>query len=116
MNRRLFSAAGYCAGAIAAICALALCTGCANRGIKVVASTASATNIGDVNWEEYKIPVFSIISGPRTTVWVNKDYLALRKVHAGGSTTNETSALGIYDDRGGRTNFVELEFMGAAKE
>ena len=116
MNRRLFRAAGCCLGAIAAVCALALLAGCANRGIKVVASTASATNIGDVNWEEYKIPVFSIISGPRTTVWVNKDYLALRKVHAGGSTTNETSALGIYDDRGSRTNFVELEFRDAAKE
>ena len=30
MNRKLFSAAGYCLGAIAAICALALLAGCVN--------------------------------------------------------------------------------------
>ena len=30
MNRKLFSAAGCCLGAIAVICALALCTGCVN--------------------------------------------------------------------------------------
>ena len=52
MNRRLFSAAGYCLGAIAVICALALCTGCAYRGGKVVdgANLAIGMTIPGTEW------------------------------------------------------------------
>ena len=89
---------------------LATLCGCANRGCKVTVSSASVTSLGDINWEEYKIPVFSIYTGPRLVVWVNKDYLSLSKAKCCGSVTNETSALGIYADRSGKTASVEMYF------
>ena len=89
----------------------AAASGClSERGVKVVSSAASMKNVGDINWDEWKIPVVSVVSGPRTTVWVNKDYLALKRVKAGGSITNAVSALGIYSDNGQGEDFVELEF------
>ena len=44
----------------------ALCSGCSSTptGVRVVASSATATNIGDIAWDEYKIPVFSVYTGP----------------------------------------------------
>ena len=101
------------AALVAAIVAVAIFTGCASapRGVKVVASSASATNLGDINWDEYKIPVFSVVSGPRSTVWINKDYLALKRVKAGGSVTNDTSFIALYADKSGRENFIEMEFQ-----
>lgn len=86
--------------------------GCANTpsGVRVVATSVSATNLGDINWDEYKIPVFSIYTGPRTTVWVNRDYLALKKVSASGSVTNDVSALGIYESKEQKRTQIDLEF------
>ena len=85
-------------------------TGCANRGCKVTVSSASVTSLGDINWDEYKIPVFSIYTGPRLVVWINKDYLVLSKAKCSGSVTNDTSALGIYADRSGKSASVEMDF------
>ena len=84
--------------------------GCANRGCKVTVSSASMTSLGDINWDEYKLPVFSIFTGPRLVVWINKDYLALSKAKCSGSVTNDTSALGIYSDHSGKTASVEMDF------
>ena len=97
--------------AILAACA-ALLAGCSSTptGIRVVASSATATNLGDINWDEYKIPVFSIFTGPRLVVWVNKDYLALSKAKCSGSVTNETSALGIYSDHSSKSASAEMDF------
>ena len=94
----------------------ALCSGCSSTptGVRVVASSATATNLGDINWDEYKIPVFSIFTGPRTTIWINRDYLALSKVTAGGCVTNDTSALGVYSSRERKQTRVELEFSPIA--
>ena len=89
---------------------LATLCGCANRGCKVTVSSASVTSLGDINWDEYKIPVFSIFTGPRTTIWINRDYLALKSVTAGGCVTNDTSALGVYQSREQKQTRVELEF------
>ncbi len=96
------------------LCA-ALC-GCASTptGVRVVASSATATNLGDINWDEYKIPVFSIYTGPKTTIWINRDYLALSRVTAGGCVTNDTSALGVYSSKEQKQTRVELEFAPAA--
>ena len=71
--------------AILAACA-ALLAGCSSTptGVRVVSSSATATNIGDIAWDEYKIPVFSVYTGPKTTIWINRNYLALSKVTAGG--------------------------------
>ena len=90
----------------------ALCNGCMSTptGVRVVASSATSTNLGDINWDEYKIPVFSIFTGPRTTIWINRDYLALKSVTAGGCVTNDTSALGVYQSREQKQTRVELEF------
>ena len=87
-------------------------SGCASTptGVRVVASSATATNLGDIAWDEYKIPVFSVYTGPKTTIWVNRDYLALKKVTAGGCVTNDTSALGVYSSREQKQTRVELEF------
>lgn len=92
------------------LCA-ALC-GCASTptGVRVVASSATATNLGDINWDEYKIPVFSVYTGPKTTIWINRDYLALSRVTAGGCVTNDTSALGVYRSREQKQTRVEIEF------
>ena len=94
----------------------ALCSGCSSTptGVRVVASSATATNLGDINWDEYKIPVFSVYTGPKTTIWINRDYLALSKVTAGGCVTNDTSALGVYSSRERKQTRVELEFSPCA--
>lgn len=86
--------------------------GCANTpsGVRVVATSVSATNLGDINWDEYKVPVFSIYTGPRTTVWVNRNYAALKKVSASGSVTNDVSALGIYESKEQKRTQIDLEF------
>ena len=89
---------------------LATLCGCANRGCKVTVSSASVTSLGDINWDEYKIPVFSIFTGPRLVVWINKDYLALSKVRGSGSVTNDTSAIGIYSDHSIKSASVEMDF------
>lgn len=97
-------------------CALALLAGCANTpsGVRVVSSSATATALGDICWDEYKIPVFSVYTGPKTTIWVNRDYLALRRVRAGGCVTNDTSALGVYSSKERKAAEVELEFRDAS--
>lgn len=100
----------FLVSAILIFALLASICGCANRGCKVTVSSASVTSLGDINWEEYKIPVFSIYTGPRLVVWVNKDYLALSKAKCSGSVTNDTSALGIYSDHSGKTASVEIDF------
>ena len=94
----------------------ALCNGCTSTptGVRVVASSATATNLGDINWDEYKIPVFSVYTGPKTTIWSNRYYLALSKVTAGGCVTNDTSALGVYQSREQKETRVELEFAPVA--
>ena len=89
---------------------LATFCGCANRGCKVTVSSASVTSLGDINWDEYKIPVFSIYTGPRLVVWVNKDYLYLSKVKGSGAVTNDTSAIGIYTDHSGKNASIEMDF------
>ena len=91
-------------------------SGCASTptGVRVVASSATATNLGNINWDEYKIPVFSVYTGPKTTIWINRDYLALSKVTAGGCVTNDTSALGVYSSREQKETRVELEFAPIA--
>ena len=87
-------------------------SGCSSTptGVRVVASSATATNLGDIAWDEYKIPVFSVYTGPKTTIWINRDYLALKSVTAGGCVTNDTSALGVYSSREQKQTRVELEF------
>ena len=101
--------------AILAACA-ALLAGCSSTptGVRVVASSATATNIGDIAWAEYKIPVLSAYTGPKTTIWINSDYLALSKVTAGGSVTNDTTALGVYSSKERKETRVELEFSPCA--
>ena len=101
--------------AILAACA-ALLAGCSSTptGVRVVASSATATNIGDIAWDEYKIPVFSVYTGPKTTIWINRNYLALSKVTAGGSVTNDTSALGVYSSKERKETRVELELSPCA--
>lgn len=91
-------------------------SGCSSTptGVRVVASSATATNLGDIAWDEYKIPVFSVYTGPKTTIWINRDYLALSKVTAGGCVTNDTSALGVYSSREQKETRVELEFAPIA--
>ena len=91
-------------------------SGCSSTptGVRVVASSATATNLGDINWDEYKIPVFSVYTGPKTTIWINRDYLALKSVTAGGCVTNDTSALGVYSSREQKETRVELEFASIA--
>ena len=93
-----------------AACA-AILAGCSSTptGVRVVASSATATNIGDISWDEYKIPVFSVYTGPKTTIWINRNYLALSKVTAGGSVTNDTSALGVYSSKELKETRGELE-------
>ena len=100
----------FLAAAILILGLVATLCGCANRGCKVTVSSATVTSLGDINWDEYKIPVFSIYTGPRLVVWVNKDYLALSKAKCYGSVTNDTSALGIYADHSGKSASVEMDF------
>lgn len=94
------------------VAALVLLNGCANTpsGVRVVASSATATTVGDINWDEYKIPVFSVYTGPKTTIWVNRDYLALRRIAASGCVTNDTAAFGVYTSKEQKQTRVELEF------
>lgn len=86
--------------------------GCANTpsGVRVVASSATATTVGDINWDEYKIPVFSVYTGPKVTVWINRDYIALKRMAASGCVTNDTAAFGVYTSQEQKQTRVELEF------
>ncbi len=90
-----------------------LCGGCANTpsGVRVVASSATATTVGDINWDEYKIPVFSVYTGPKVTVWINRDYIALKRMAASGCVTNDTAAFGVYTSQEQKQTSVELEFQ-----
>ena len=106
----LLQIVGFLAFVMIIFGSLAIFCGCANRGCKVTVSSASVTSLGDINWDEYKIPVFSIYTGPRLVLWVNKDYLALSKATCSGSVTNTTSALGIYTDNSAKTASVEMDF------
>ena len=101
---------------LATIAIGALCSGCSSTptGVRVVASSATATNVGDIAWDEYKIPVFSVYTGPKTTIWINRDYLALSKVTACGCVTNDASVLGVYSSREQKQTRVELEFSPIA--
>lgn len=94
----------------------AVVSGCSSTptGVRVVASSATATNLGDIAWDEYKIPVFSVYTGPKTTIWINRNYLALSKVTACGCVTNDTSALGVYSSCEQKQTRVELEFASIA--
>ncbi len=94
----------------AVLAASAAFCGCRNTGVRVVASSRSTVNLGDVNWDEYKIPVFSIYSGPSMTVWINREYLAVSKIKGNGSVTNTVSALGVYVSNEDKTASVEMEF------
>lgn len=97
---------------VAALALCALCSGCANTpsGVRVVASSATATTVGDINWDEYKIPVFSVYTGPKVTVWINRDYIALKRMAASGCVTNDTAAFGVYTSQEQKQTRVELEF------
>lgn len=90
--------------------------GCTNTpsGVRVVASSATYTNIGDINWSEYKIPVLSVYLGPKATVWVNKDYTALKEIEVFGCVTNDTAALGIYDSKEDKTIKMKMKFDNIA--
>lgn len=91
---------------------LAFPCGCSSTptGVNVVASSATATTVGDINWDEFKIPVFSIYTGPKTKIWINRDYLALKKVTAEGTVTNNTFALGFYSSKEQKRTCIEMEF------
>lgn len=99
-------------GFAAVVAALVLLNGCANTpsGVRVVASSATATTVGDINWDEYKIPVFSVYTGPKVTVWINRDYIALKRMAASGCVTNDTAAFGVYSSQEQKQTRVELEF------
>ena len=100
--------------AVTALCAAVFGCSSTSTGVRVVASSATATNLGDIAWDEYKIPVFSVYTGPKTTIWINRGYLALSKVTACGCVTNDTSALGVYSSREQKQTCVELEFASIA--
>ncbi len=89
--------------------------GCSSipTGVRVVASSATATSLGNINWDTYTIPVFSVYTGPKTTIWVNRDYIALKSVAAEGIVTNTTSALGVYQAREQKRTRVDIEFAPA---
>ena len=92
--------------------AVLFCAGCVSTstGVRVVSSSATATSLGDINWFLYETAASAIYTGPKTTIWINRDYLALKRVAAGGCVTNETAALGIYSTREQKETRVELEF------
>lgn len=116
MMRTARRATWFIANVLFAVILCVILCGCSNTptGVRVVASSATATNLGDINWDEYKIPVFSIYTGPKTTIWINRDYLALKSVTAGGCVTNDTSVLGVYRSREQKRTRVELEFSPVA--
>ena len=99
-------------GLMAFLALFSLLAGCSSipTGVRVVASSATATSLGNINWDTYTIPVFSVYTGPKTTIWVNRDYVALKSVAAEGIVTNTTSALGVYQAREQKRTRVELEF------
>ena len=105
-------------GLMAFLALFSLLAGCSSipTGVRVVASSATATSLGNINWDTYTIPVFSVYTGPKTTIWVNRDYLALSRVSAGGCVTNDTSALGVYRTREQKRTRVDIEFMPQTRQ
>lgn len=96
------------AGLIAAI--IVLLTGCTHTGNVVRFEQRSVAGITSITFGEYVLPVVSISSGPSLNVWQTKDADCEIWMKGGACTTNETSALGIYNSKEQKTLHFEGTF------
>lgn len=70
--------------------------GCTHTGNIVRLEQRSAAGITSVAIMDYTIPVVSITSGPSLYIWQTRESAASVAIEGICSTTNDTSALGIY--------------------
>lgn len=76
---------------------LACQCGCTHSGQIVRFEQRSNVGISTVEIADYTIPVISISSGPSFTVYQREGQPCLTKISGFATTTNTTSALGIYN-------------------
>lgn len=76
-----------------------LLVGCTHTGNVVRFEQRSAAGITSITFGEYVLPVVSVSSGPSLNVWQTKDSDCEIWMKGSACTTNDTSALGIYDSR-----------------
>ena len=77
----------------------ALFAGCRNTGNVFRLEQRSVAGITSISFGEYVLPVVSISTGPSVDVWQSKDSPCFMKIEGTACTTNETSALGIYNSK-----------------
>lgn len=82
--------------------------GCTHTGNVVRFEQRSAAGITSITFGEYVLPVVSIQSGPSLNVWQTKEADCMIWMKGTACTTNETSALGIYQSKEQKT----LNFEG----
>lgn len=85
-----------------------LCCGCTHTGNVVRFEQRSMAGITSITFGEYVLPVVSIQSGPSLNVWQTKEADCKIWMKGTACTTNETSALGIYQSKEQKT----LNFEG----
>lgn len=81
------------------VCELAAVCGCTHAGNVVRLEQRSAAGITSLTLMDYTIPVVSVTTGPSLCIWQTREADASMKFKAFCTTTNETSALGIYESR-----------------
>ena len=74
-----------------------LCCGCTNSGQIVRFEQRSNVGISQMDIAEYSIPIISISTGPSFTVYQREGQACMTKISGFASTTNTTSALGLYN-------------------
>lgn len=85
--------------AFLALFLLACQIGCTHAGNVIRFEQRSVAGITSITFGEYVLPVVSISSGPSMNLWQTKDADCMIWMKGMACTTNETSALGIYDSK-----------------
>lgn len=94
------------AGLIAAM--IVFFCGCTHSGQIVRFEQRSNVGISSMDIGEYTIPIVSISTGPSLTVYQREGQACVAKISGFASTTNTTSALGIYSSSENKS----MEFKG----
>ena len=91
-------------GALVALCLV----GCTHSGQIVRFEQRSNVGISSMDVGEYTIPIISISTGPSFTVYQREGQACVTKISGFATTTNTTSALGIYSSSENKS----MEFKG----
>ena len=98
MKRHIMSPESFCFALLVLLSAFIACavSGC-GTGQSTRFEQRRVVGITSASIGEYTIPVISIGEGPSATVWQSKTCGSFVELEGHATTTNRTSALGIYE-------------------